>query len=311
VRAAGYRFVILKATEGSSYVDPMFAANRARARAAGMVVGAYHFARAGRRRRGAKFCATVGSLSPGELAVLDWEVAAPDPVGWSLVWLRGPGPAGREAAHLHEPDGPRRARLVAGGGRDDFGLWLAKYDFVQTQPTGGRWPTVAMKQFTDRGTVPGIAGGVDVDVFYGDEAALARYGAGGQRPTPAPEPLPIPPVEDDDMRLNAYRVKGTAEVRAGGPGIWWHVPSTAVLQSMQAHGTLGPTQDVSQDEFDATRAAWLDVDLSVRNAVWNTPFDDGGAIGSDKGQPWASTRLGQLTAKVDELLARLPKPPAA
>jgi lysozyme len=43
LRAAGAHFVFIKATEGIDYVDPNFARNWARARAAGMPRAAYHF----------------------------------------------------------------------------------------------------------------------------------------------------------------------------------------------------------------------------------------------------------------------------
>ena len=43
VKAAGIAAVILKATQGSGFVDPTFAPRLADARAAGMLVGAYHF----------------------------------------------------------------------------------------------------------------------------------------------------------------------------------------------------------------------------------------------------------------------------
>jgi len=42
-RAAGAHFVFIKATEGADYVDPNFRSNWARAKAAGMARGAYHF----------------------------------------------------------------------------------------------------------------------------------------------------------------------------------------------------------------------------------------------------------------------------
>jgi lysozyme len=45
VRGAGKKFALLKATEGTSFVDPKFATYRAGARAAGIVTGAYHYAR--------------------------------------------------------------------------------------------------------------------------------------------------------------------------------------------------------------------------------------------------------------------------
>jgi GH25 family lysozyme M1 (1,4-beta-N-acetylmuramidase) len=43
VREAGHRFVFAKATQDNDFIDPMFPTNIARARAAGLAVGAYHF----------------------------------------------------------------------------------------------------------------------------------------------------------------------------------------------------------------------------------------------------------------------------
>jgi GH25 family lysozyme M1 (1,4-beta-N-acetylmuramidase) len=43
VRDAGHRFVFIKATQDIDFIDPMFPTNVARARAAGLAVGAYHF----------------------------------------------------------------------------------------------------------------------------------------------------------------------------------------------------------------------------------------------------------------------------
>ena len=45
VAASGVRFAIAKASEGTGYIDPLYSTNRAEAMAAGIVFGAYHFAR--------------------------------------------------------------------------------------------------------------------------------------------------------------------------------------------------------------------------------------------------------------------------
>lgn len=45
LRQAGVEFVFIKATEGSTFVDPEFARNLAEARAAGLLVAAYHYVR--------------------------------------------------------------------------------------------------------------------------------------------------------------------------------------------------------------------------------------------------------------------------
>ncbi len=44
VARAGYRFAFIKSTEGTYYVNPYFKADEARAKAAGLLVAAYHFA---------------------------------------------------------------------------------------------------------------------------------------------------------------------------------------------------------------------------------------------------------------------------
>jgi len=42
-KEAGHRFVFIKATQDNDFIDPMFPTNLARARAAGLAAGAYHF----------------------------------------------------------------------------------------------------------------------------------------------------------------------------------------------------------------------------------------------------------------------------
>lgn len=46
-RREGFEFAILKASEGATYVDPRFSSNIQRARAAGLLVAAYHYVRSG------------------------------------------------------------------------------------------------------------------------------------------------------------------------------------------------------------------------------------------------------------------------
>jgi lysozyme len=203
VKRAGYSFVILKASDGV-LSDPTFAGNRARAHVAGLTVGAYHFAEAGDPNAEAdNFCRIVGSLAVGELAVLDWETKTANPPLWCKTWLdRVASKLGvRPLIYMNQNTlaGFNWAPVVAG----NYGLWLAKYDNSQSQPAGGAWPVVAMKQFTSGGTVPGVSGQCDVDVFYGDAATLAKYGKqpapvppppAPKPPTPTPVPTPEPPT---------------------------------------------------------------------------------------------------------------------
>jgi GH25 family lysozyme M1 (1,4-beta-N-acetylmuramidase) len=101
VASAGYRFAFGKATEGTTYVDSTYTRNRNGSEAAGLVFGAYHFARpAGRTVAAATASAivqadhflAVASPQPGELPpVLDLEATGDLPktrlLAWTLAWL--------------------------------------------------------------------------------------------------------------------------------------------------------------------------------------------------------------------------------
>lgn len=177
VKRAGFEFAILKATERDNYVDPTFAANRAKARAAGLVIGFYHFARATDPAREADwFCKAVGSLSDGEFVVLDWEVPHSDAPGWCKAWLdRVASRLGVRPLIYMNQSAMRGSNWTDTVVRGGYALWLAKYDNSTAAPAVTQWAAAAMKQYTDKGAVPGIGGGVDVNVFYGTRDQLIRY----------------------------------------------------------------------------------------------------------------------------------------
>jgi lysozyme len=119
---------VLKATEGVGYIDPQFAANRAKAHAAGLIVGLYHFARAGNpAAEAAYFLHTVGTLRPGEFLVLDWEVpGATRPAGAGPGWPRSRAATGvKPLVYMNSTgvNGSNWSPITS-----DYGLWLAKYD---------------------------------------------------------------------------------------------------------------------------------------------------------------------------------------
>ncbi len=94
VAAAGKRFAFMKASEGTTLADATYAANRAQAKAFGMYVGAYHFARPDRTPGDAvaeaDYFLAMSQLAAGDLVpVLDLEDAG----GLSPVelqeWVKG------------------------------------------------------------------------------------------------------------------------------------------------------------------------------------------------------------------------------
>jgi GH25 family lysozyme M1 (1,4-beta-N-acetylmuramidase) len=177
VRRSGRSFVVVKATEGTAWTDPQFAASRTRAADAGLLVGMYHFARAGDPgAEAADFARAVGPLRPGEFAVLDWEVSAPDPVAWCAAWLTAVRDALGVTPLLYLDRSTRDRYDWTPVVREDVALWLAAWDGRTDAVAAGAWPVLAMKQYSDAGAVPGVDGPVDLDVFYGGEDQLRAHG---------------------------------------------------------------------------------------------------------------------------------------
>jgi lysozyme len=69
----GIAGVIHKATQGLTYVDPMFAANRQKAAAAGLLFGAYHFGTGADGAAQADFFLQTVQPAASDLLVLDFE----------------------------------------------------------------------------------------------------------------------------------------------------------------------------------------------------------------------------------------------
>lgn len=189
VAGAGKKFAIAKATEGTTYKDPTFAANWAGMKAAGILRSAYHFFRASDdpTAQAQFFVDTVGPLAADDLPLmLDLEVTD----GQSAATVASRARtfiAAVEKATGKKPlvyTGPSFFRDTLGNpsGFENNPLVIANYG-VSCPDVPGTWPTWTMWQYTDAASVAGISGGVDGDQFNGDLDALKKLAAGG---TPDP-----------------------------------------------------------------------------------------------------------------------------
>jgi lysozyme len=194
VRQSGRQFAFAKATEGMTFVDGTFAANRQGMAAAGLALrGFYHFARPDRNSAAAEaahFLRTVGPLGPGEVAVLDLEVApSPGVSDWAAEWLALVAQATGRTPILYSYQSYLysipTARLTG------YPLWMAAWgnndgNVPAESPKSDRWSRWTWWQYTSNSTVPGVTGHVDENVFAGTAAELAAYG--GTAP-PTADPL--------------------------------------------------------------------------------------------------------------------------
>lgn len=184
---AGASFVMLKATEGPTYEDPTYRRRHDEARAAGLVVGAYHFARPSKGLDTAlaqahHFLRQIGTLRPGDLPpVLDLEQTGglhpSDLVAWAARFLACVhDQSGRQpmlytysafaAAHLSVPS--------AYGRLTRYPLWLARYRRRPPAPPAP-WKGIGWTfwQHSDRAKVAGVSGRCDRNVTSLSPAGLA------------------------------------------------------------------------------------------------------------------------------------------
>jgi len=197
-------FVIIKATQGTGYVDPAFARNMAAARAAGKLRGSYHFAGdtgrvPGDPVREADHFAAVAGPQPGEVLVLDWEPtkAPADPDGWCAAFIARVLERTGVAPMIYMSESVARSGSWARTRALDVGLWVARYGpNTGSKPAitlnVGSWGRAAMWQFTSAGRRPGATGLVDCNEFYGDATAWLAYGGGSTRaPALVAPPRPV------------------------------------------------------------------------------------------------------------------------
>lgn len=170
LRQAGVTHLYLKATEGVSYVDATFARRRSQAHAAGVIVGAYHFASLDNPVAECDhFLGVIGATSPGEFRpCLDLERGTVvSDVAWAEAWVshfrsrRGYLPVIYGSTSLIGPLRSRSKLLAA------CPWWRAEYgpnDGRITPLAGGRMGATA-HQYTSVAVFPGISGHTDASVF--------------------------------------------------------------------------------------------------------------------------------------------------
>lgn len=171
VRANGITYAWVKASEGVGYVDPSFLPKVRQLRAAGIVVGAYHFMRAGSATAQAAFFRQVagdaGCLDGGALMPMA-DMEASDVQNGANGFVT----AFFDALRVEPMDCYGNVNwwtnfldFNAWGRRDILGH-IAHYNGDPGNPSW-RYPRAAVHQHTDRGVIPGIAGNVDRNATLG------------------------------------------------------------------------------------------------------------------------------------------------
>jgi lysozyme len=243
VRDSGVSFVFIKATEGGDHLDSRFRENWDKARAAGLPRGAYHFAYWCRpmKEQAAWFIANVPNDPDAMPPVLDveWNNDSQScrrkvPKEEALLEMRdfiwaveahyGKKPIIYADYNFHKD-------IMADGHFGSYPFWVRSVKHLPHDRFNRTW---TFWQYTAKGSVPGIAGDVDRNVFSGtkdnwrqllanrfqapDAAAAPRQAPAGVPAAPGPSvPAPSAPVPEpgaeppaaEDTVATAYRAPAT------------------------------------------------------------------------------------------------------
>jgi lysozyme len=177
LRKSGIKGIIHKLTQGSNYFDPKCLPRLRAAHAAGLLLGVYHFGDGSPTASQAHlFIVHCRSLDlPIGLKVLDWEnntfqmTAAQAAVFLHLLKADGDFTALYASNLAAELKPPYRSILA------EFPLWHAEYGPANKIPPPWTQETCIGWQYSESGSVRGISGHVDLNVFSDD--FLAKWSA--------------------------------------------------------------------------------------------------------------------------------------
>ena len=236
-------FVIMKATEGKSFVDKSCDTFFQQALKLGKKLGVYHFANNSdntAQQEADWFINNTKGYIGKAIPILDWEDNVTSNVDWALEWLQRVEKAYgcKPMIYMSESVVNRHdwSKVVAG----NYGLWVAKYrdnnpDYNYDMSNAGSKPSVkywngyAMWQWTSTGRLDGYNGNLDCNEFYGDVAAWDKYVGKGEgeidesAPTPEPAPAPSAPSGSTlDLVYNTMKGQyGDGEARKNALGSRW------------------------------------------------------------------------------------------
>ena len=177
--AGGLAFAYLKASEGRFTKDPLYATNYAGFQQNQIPRGAYHFfyPQLDAQAQAANFLSVVTQLNAGDLPpVLDVEVSgeqSPSAIAAAMQqWLDAVQQSLGRTPMIYTAAGFWNTALGGTTSFASYPLWVAEYTGNSSPrlPTG--FSNYVFWQYSQSGSVPGIASNVDLDQFNGSLSDL-------------------------------------------------------------------------------------------------------------------------------------------
>lgn len=239
VKRSGRAFAFARVSDGTGFRDPTFARNWAAMKREGLIRGAYQYFRASDDpiAQADLVLDAIGTLEPGDLPpVLDLETS--DGMSSSTVIARAAAWVNRvEAATGRSPiiyTSIGYWETLPASSTAQFAkrpLWVANYG-VSCPHVPDTWSTWRFWQFSESGSVPGVSGNTDVNVWNGTLDELRAFAAG----TPRLDPIEV---------YWARQASGAYELRALAPArvtrVEYRVDGYLIASATRADGSNFPT----------------------------------------------------------------------
>ncbi|MBT1137723.1 GH25 family lysozyme [Lactiplantibacillus argentoratensis] len=196
-------FVIVKVTEGTGYTNPTWSGHVKQVLSAGKKLGLYHFIRndVDVKKQADYFLSKAKPYIGKAILVLDFENTS----GSTIQNQAGVALAKQWLDYVYGKTGVRPL-LYTGIScensldwsavvKANYGLWLAQYNldkvvngYAPRDLYGSlkHWKSMVIFQYASVGRLPGWAGSLDFNVFYGDKATWDKYVKTTKTVTPAP-----------------------------------------------------------------------------------------------------------------------------
>jgi lysozyme len=177
--AGGVVFAYIKASEGMFTKDPLYANNYAGLKQNQIVRGAYHFfyPQLDPRAQASNFLSVVTQLSAGDLPpALDVEVSggqSPSNIAAAMQqWLDNVQQSLGRTPIIYTSASFWNTSLGGTAAFAGYPLWVAEYTSKPSPNIPVGFSNYAFWQYSQSGSVPGIAGNVDMDWFQGSPGDL-------------------------------------------------------------------------------------------------------------------------------------------
>lgn len=242
-------FVILKATEGTTYVDPTCDTKYQAAKAAGKLLGVYHFADFGDAVAEANyFVANIQGYLGEALLALDVETSTN--VAWAKTFLDTVYSLTQVRAMIYMSASTSKA-VDWSSVSADYALWVAGYDaeFNVANPgvpaddgsdmpyATGSWPFATIWQYSSS------LGTLDRDIGYMSAEAWNKFAQGDSNDT-TPQPAPVQSAQPVDTTQTQPTTESDAPTAQDGS------QTTPVATTGSTSAPSNPPQENSPQPTD-------------------------------------------------------------